>query len=45
MVLKNMTAEELEQFHRELCEWEEEFGINEITEEDLEKMAIEQGVI
>ena len=43
MSLENMTKEELEQFNKEMNEWIEEFGIDEITEEDLEKMAIEQG--
>lgn len=43
MSLENMTKEELEQFDKEMNEWVEEFGIDEITEEDLEKMAIEQG--
>ena len=43
MSLENMTKEELEQFDKEMNEWIEEFGIDEITEEDLEKMAIEQG--
>ena len=43
MNLENMTKEELEQFNKEMNEWVEEFGIDEITEEDLEKMAIEQG--
>lgn len=43
MSLENMTKEELEQFDKEMNEWIEEFGIDEIIEEDLEKMAIEQG--
>lgn len=43
MSLENMTKEELEQFDKEMNEWIEEFGIDEITEEDLEKMAKECG--
>lgn len=43
MSLENMTKEELEQFNKEMNEWVEEFGIDEITEEDLEKMAKECG--
>lgn len=42
MELSRLSEKERKIIHEEILRWEEEFHIREVTEEDLEKMLIEQ---